>query len=131
MRVANPVVIRPLHPRIGTDAYLVISVATRRLHSPYGRAEGTDEEGLTDTETEADQDAQCGAAPTMAGDGAAAGENDAAAEPVTKRQRTALKAMSRTRWTGLAKVSLVRFQPQSQGASRLHCTEDRWNVQLL
>ena len=73
---------------------------------PHRRADVSDEEQLADTESEAERDVLVDTAPVPVRKGAASAGQEAA-EPAAKRPRPAPKAMSKTRWTGLAKVSLV------------------------
>lgn len=82
-------------------------------------AEGLDEDQLTDTESDGgDQEPQGETAPSQA---CADPAGDTAVEPAAKRARTELrKGMSRARWTGLAKVSMVR--------QRAPCAADTVNV---
>ena len=64
-----------------------------------------EEDQLTaDSGSDGDQDAQVAPSAQIR----SKADKDAAQEPPAKRARTGAKGMSKARWTGLAKVSLVR-----------------------
>ena len=69
-------------------------------------ADGVEEDQLTDSGSDGDQEPQV--APSSQTRSKA--NDDTAQEPPAKRARTRAKGMSKARWTGLAKVSLVRHK---------------------